>query len=110
MGSMATAVIAMIVIMFVLTGLTVFLVNVRIQVMLFGRLRMVHNAVRSIARGGALDQRLPVLSDDEIGELATDFNSMVDSIDHAQKQLAEARMQAGGCQQDQKSVPGQHEP
>lgn len=97
MGTMISSVVAMVVIMFVLTGLTVFLVNVRIQVMLFGRLRMVHNAVRSIARGGALDQRLPVLSDDEIGELATDFNSMVDSIDHAQKQLAEARMQAEGA-------------
>ena len=97
MGTMISSVVAMVVIMFVLTGLTVFLVNVRIQVMLFGRLRMVHNAVRFIARGGALDQRLPVLSDDEIGELATDFNSMVDSIDHAQKQLAEARMQAEGA-------------
>ncbi|MCK0152143.1 ATP-binding protein [Alcanivorax sp. S6407] len=94
MGSMATAVIAMIVIMFVLTGLTVIVVNMRIHTMLFGRLRLVHNAVRSIARGGALDQRLPVLSDDEIGELAMDFNSMVDSIENAQNQLAEARLQA----------------
>ena len=94
MGTMGTAVLAMIVIMFCLTGLTVILVNMRIQTMLFGRLKLVHNAVRSIARGGALDQRLPVLSKDEIGELAMDFNSMVDSIEHAQNQLAEARTQA----------------
>ncbi|MGB2249070.1 MAG: histidine kinase dimerization/phospho-acceptor domain-containing protein, partial [Alcanivorax sediminis] len=94
MGTMYTSVLAMVAIMVFLTGLTVFLVNLRIQTMLFGRLKMVHNAVRSIARGGALDQRLPVLSDDEIGELAMDFNSMVDSIENAQNQLAEARTQA----------------
>lgn len=94
MGSMLSSVMAIILIMCVLTGLTVILVNMRIQTMLFGRLKLVHNAVRSIARGGTLDQRLPVLSDDEIGELAMDFNSMVDSIENAQNQLAEARMQA----------------
>ena len=94
MGAMYGAVMAMILIMFVLTGITVILVNMRIQTMLFGRLKLVHNAVRSIARGGTLDQRLPVLSDDEIGELAMDFNSMVDSIENAQNQLAEARTQA----------------
>ncbi len=94
MGAMFSAVAAMILIMVILTGLTVLLVNMRIQTMLFGRLKLVHNAVRSIARGGPLDQRLPVLSDDEIGELAQDFNSMVDSIESAQNQLAEARRQA----------------
>ena len=81
-------------IMAVLAGLTVLVINYRIQPMLFGRLNLVHNAVRSIARGGALDQRVPVLGDDEIGALAEDFNAMVDSINHAQTQLADARRQA----------------
>ena len=94
MGTMISSVLAMIAIMVILTGVTVILVNLRIQTMLFGRLKLVHNAVRSIARGGTLDQRLPVLSNDEIGELAMDFNSMVDSIENAQNQLAEARTQA----------------
>ncbi|MZR61449.1 ATP-binding protein [Alcanivorax sp. DP30] len=94
MGAMVSSVVAMIIIMVVLVALAVILVNLRIQTMLFGRLKLVHNAVRSIARGGTLDQRLPVLSDDEIGELAMDFNSMVDSIENAQNQLAEARTQA----------------
>ena len=81
-------------IMALLAGLTVVVINYRIQPMLFGRLNLVHNAVRSIARGGALDQRVPVLGNDEIGALAEDFNAMVDSIDHAQNQLADARRQA----------------
>ena len=81
-------------IMAVLAGLTVMVINYRIQPMLFGRLNLVHNAVRSIARGGALDQRVPVLGNDEIGALAEDFNAMVDSINHAQTQLADARRQA----------------
>ena len=81
-------------IMAVLAGLTVLVINYRIQPMLFGRLNLVHNAVRSIARGGALDQRVPVLGNDEIGALAEDFNAMVDSINHAQTQLADARRQA----------------
>ncbi|WP_414431968.1 ATP-binding protein [Alcanivorax sp. IL2] len=82
------------VIIAVLAGLTVMVINYRIQPMLFGRLNLVHNAVRSIARGGALDQRVPVLGNDEIGALAEDFNAMVDSINHAQTQLADARRQA----------------
>ncbi|MCG8394278.1 MAG: ATP-binding protein [Pseudomonadales bacterium] len=91
---MLLAVAVTVLIMVVLAGLTVVAVNYRIQPMLFGRLKLVHNAVRSIARGGALDQRVPVLGDDEIGALAEDFNAMVDSIHHAQNQLAEARIQA----------------
>lgn len=81
-------------IMALLAGLTVVVINYRIQPILFGRLNLVHNAVRSIARGGALDQRVPVLGNDEIGALAEDFNAMVDSINHAQNQLADARRQA----------------
>lgn len=77
-----------------LAGVTVWIINFRIQPMLFGRLNLVHNAVRSIARGGALDQRVPVLGNDEVGVLAEDFNAMVDSINHAQTQLADARRQA----------------
>lgn len=92
--SMLYAVLLVALIMVLLTSITVFVINYRIQPMLFGRLNLVHNAVRSIARGGALDQRVPVLGKDEIGALAEDFNAMVDSIHHAQTQLAEARVQA----------------
>ena len=97
--SMLYAVLLVALIMVVLTSITVFVINCRIQPMLFGRLRLVHNAVRSIARGGALDQRVPVLGRDEIGALAEDFNAMVDSIHHAQTQLAQARMQAEDASQ-----------
>ena len=94
LGMQNTAVAIMGIILGVLAGITVAGVYWRIQSLLFGRLGSVHNAVRSIARGGTLDQRVPVLGNDEIGELAEDFNAMVDSIDHAQTQLASARRQA----------------
>lgn len=77
-----------------LTALAQFFVQRYIRHQLFGRLGHVHDAVRSIARGGNLDQRVPVQGKDEIAVLAQDFNAMVDSINHAQQQLGEARHQA----------------
>ncbi|MED5387623.1 MAG: ATP-binding protein [Pseudomonadota bacterium] len=97
--SLNVSVMVIALIMAVLAGLTVWVINYRIQPMLFGRLNLVHNAVRSIARGGALDQRVPVLGKDEIGVLAEDFNAMVDSINHAQTQLADARRLAEDASQ-----------
>lgn len=93
-GLKSTVILLMALILSILAAMTVAGVYWRIQGLLFGRLGSVHNAVRSIARGGTLDQRVPVLGNDEIGELAEDFNAMVDSIDHAQNQLASARRQA----------------
>ncbi|MDX1803018.1 MAG: ATP-binding protein [Alcanivorax sp.] len=88
------AVLAVAVMMMLFSLLAVLFVNRRIRPLLFGRLQHLHHAVRSIARGGDLDQRVPVEGKDEIAALAEDFNTMVDSIKHAQNQLGEARRQA----------------
>lgn len=91
---MRRAMMVSIAVMFVFSMTAVMIANKRIQTLVIGRLGVVHNAVRAIARGGALDQRIPLLGSDEIGSLAEDFNRMVDSLQHGQAQLAEARKQA----------------
>ena len=47
------------------------------------------NAAAGIA-GGNLHQRVPVLLDDEVGQLATAFNSMTDNLEFAQHALRDA--------------------
>ncbi|EKF75038.1 two-component sensor [Alcanivorax hongdengensis A-11-3] len=88
------AVLTMAVIMLLLSWGAVLFINRRIKSILFGRVQYLHHAVRSIARGGELNQRVPVEGRDEISLLAEDFNTMVDNIDHTQNQLASARRQA----------------
>lgn len=65
-----------------------------VQRRVFGRLGTLHQAVRRIAQGGDLGQRIRVRGGDEIGEMAADFNAMVDHINDAQQSLARASERA----------------
>ncbi|MHC5041654.1 MAG: sigma 54-interacting transcriptional regulator [Planctomycetota bacterium] len=52
------------------------------------RLQRVTDAAREIARGH-LGSRAPVESQDEVGRLATSFNTMADALDHRVRQLTD---------------------
>ena len=69
------------------------LVHRRFSELVFARLRRLHETVRRIAAGGSLE-RVYVPGDDELGQLARDFNSMVDNIVTAQQSLEAASEQA----------------
>ena len=49
----------------------------------------VSDAARRMA-GGDLDQRVPVTSDDELGQLSADFNAMADQLERQMDELADA--------------------
>lgn len=70
------------------------LLYVFIQRRVFRRLGALHQAVRGIAQGGDLSQRVVVDGGDELAELATDFNAMIDHINDAQQSLAQASERA----------------
>lgn len=61
-----------------------------VQRRVFARLARLHQAVRRIAQGGDMRQRMRVQGNDELAEIATDFNAMVDHINDAQQSLAQA--------------------
>jgi signal transduction histidine kinase/CheY-like chemotaxis protein len=67
---------------------------IRLRRMVFSRVARLHETVKEIAQGGDLSRRASVGGDDEISELAGDFNRMVDSIRTAQSELASAREKA----------------
>jgi len=65
-----------------------------VQRRVFGRLARLHQAVRRIAQGGDMRQRMRVRGNDELAEIAADFNAMVDHINDAQQSLAQASERA----------------
>jgi signal transduction histidine kinase/CheY-like chemotaxis protein len=73
---------------------TATLLYVFVQRRVFRRLGALHQAVRGIAQGGDLSQRIAVDGGDELAELATDFNAMIDHINDAQQSLARASERA----------------
>tara|TARA_R110002073_G_scaffold329152_3_gene511242 strand:- start:65323 stop:67476 length:2154 start_codon:yes stop_codon:yes gene_type:complete len=77
--------------------ITATLLYVFVQRRVFRRLGALHQAVRGIAQGGDLSQRVGVDGGDELAELAelaTDFNAMIDHINDAQQSLAQASERA----------------
>lgn len=66
----------------------------RLRALVFQRLRRLHETVKSIAQGGDLSRQVVLGGNDELGELARDFNAMVNNIRAAQAELADAREQA----------------
>lgn len=66
----------------------------RLRRLVFDRLARLHGRVREIAQGGDLSRQVHVGGRDELSELASDFNRMVDSIRTAQEELAGAREKA----------------
>lgn len=74
--------------------ITATLLYVFVQRRVFRRLSALHQAVRGIAQGGDLSQRIAVDGGDELAELATDFNAMIDHINDAQQSLGQASERA----------------
>lgn len=70
------------------------LVHFYVRKIVFRRLGLLHDTVQQIAQGGNLDLRLNVPGNDELSQLASDFNRMVDNIKDSQRSLAEARERA----------------
>lgn len=62
--------------------------------LVFRRLDRLHGTVRALARGGDLSRRVELGGGDELGELADDFNQMVDNIRAARDELARERENA----------------
>lgn len=85
-----SAVLAVIAVAFFTATLVYWFVQRRV----FERLTILHQAVRRIAQGGDLQQRMRVKGKDELAELAADFNAMVDHINDAQQSLAQASERA----------------
>lgn len=78
----------------VIALLAVTLMYLFVQRRVFRRLSALHQAVRGIAQGGDLSEAISVDGRDELAELATDFNAMIDHINDAQKSLAGASERA----------------
>lgn len=78
----------------VIALVTATLLYVFVQRRVFLRLGALHQAVRGIAQGGDLSQRVGVDGGDELAELATDFNAMIDHINDAQQSFAKASERA----------------
>ncbi len=70
------------------------LVHFYVRKVVFRRLGLLHDTVQQIAQGGNLDLRLNVPGNDELSQLAADFNRMVDNIKDSQRSLAEASQRA----------------
>lgn len=74
---------------FVVDGLVI-LLTAALSLWLTGRalkpLNSLKKATAKIA-GGVYDQRIPVTSNDEVGELASHFNSMADAVEHHVEEL-----------------------
>lgn len=70
----------------------VIFVTVAIAVLLVRRLLMPVKTLKdntSLIAAGVYDKRIEIIEQDEIGELAADFNSMADAVEHRVKELKE---------------------
>ncbi len=74
--------------------ITATLLYVFVQRRVFGRLALLHQAVRQVARGEDLGTRISVRGNDELSDLASDFNAMLEHINDAQDSLATASERA----------------
>ena len=75
-------------VMLVLIAVTVAL-SLLVSHLILRPLGRVSDAARRMA-GGELDQRVPVTSDDELGQLSADFNAMADQLEQQMLELADA--------------------
>ncbi|MGB1221879.1 MAG: hybrid sensor histidine kinase/response regulator, partial [Alcanivoracaceae bacterium] len=78
------------VVLLLVAMLAVTLVHARVRQLVFARLGILHETVRRIAAGGDLSLKVQVPGDDELAQLGSDFNTMVDNINEAQRSLARA--------------------
>ena len=74
--------------------ITATLLYIFVQRRVFARLGTLHQAVRRIAGSEHLDARVSLEGNDELSELATDFNAMLEHINAAQHSLASASERA----------------